>query len=767
MKFGMGQSVRRVEDIRFTQGQGRYVDDFAPDRVAHGIVVRSPVAHARIVSVDVDAARDMPGVLAVYTGQDWLATGLGPIPIRQSIEQSDGSPVVVPDRWPLAVDKVTHVGDQVAFVVAETRRQAQDAADLIDVEYDEIDAVVDPYEALAEGTLQIHDTAPGNLCFRWDVGQADPVDQALAAARHVVSLQLENNRLVITPMEPRGALAQYDPADESFILTGAVQYVFMFQELLADKVFRIPREKLRVVAPDVGGGFGGKNQVQPEHALVMHAARELGRPVKWVSTRQEAFLTDGQGRDQNTLVQLALDEDLRFTALKIETVANIGGWVSTNGPVVPTVATASVMGGAYDIPAVYYDVRAAFTNTVPTDAYRGAGRPEACYLLERVVEKAARELGVDALELRRRNFIRPEQLPYQASLGHLIDSGRFEELMDRAIAASDLDGFAARKADSEKRGKIRGFGIAPYLEATLGAPVEHAGLEFHEDGSITLSMGTQSNGQSHETTFAQIVHDKLGVDFDQIKFRQSDTAATPIGHGHGGSRSTQVGGSAVLGASDRVIEKAKNLASELLETAVEDIEFRDGQFTVTGTDRHTGWCDIIAAAFDTSRPEAERGLSGEEEYTKAGMAFPNGCHTTEIEIDPETGVIDVVKYTALDDFGNIINPMVVRGQVMGGIVQGLGQAVMEHTVFDQDGQLLSGSLMDYSLPRADNLPETEIDFFEDAPTETSPMGVKGCGEAGTIAGPPAIASALCNALDVDHIDMPFTADKIWRLIHGR
>jgi len=767
MQFGIGQSVTRVEDERFITGNGRYLDDMNPEGCLYGILVRSTVAHGRITRLDVDAARAAPGVVQVYTGKDWQDAGLPPVPIRPSIANDDGSEIVVPPRWPLARDKVAHVGDGIAFIIADSRKAALDAADLVEVDIDALPAVTDSREALKLGAPQIHPEAPGNRSFLWSKGERAATEAALANAAHVVELTLENNRVVINPMEPRGALCIYNAEQDTYTLSGSIQHVFMYRELMTQKVFDMPMDQLRVVAYDVGGGFGGKNQLQPEHVLVLWACRQLKRPVKWVSDRSELFLTDGQGRDNHTTVKLAIDKDHRFIGMHVHTLANLGGYVSTNGPVVPTMATAAVMGGAYDIPAVCYTVDGVLTNTVPTDAYRGAGRPEACYLLERVLEVAAAELGVDAIDLRRKNLIAADKLPYHASLGHVIDSGGFEELMDRAIAQCDRDGFDTRKAESAARGKVRGWGLAFYLEATLGVPTEYARLDFDEEGFVTVSVGTQSNGQSHETTFAQLVRQQLGVSFEKVRFRQSDTGNTPIGHGHGGSRSLQMAGSAILGASAKVIDKAKAIAGELLETAATDIEFDAGTFRVVGTDRKVDWSAVVDAAFNSTKAEEERGLTGNDEYTRAGNAYPNGCHIAEVEIDPATGVVDVAKYTAVDDFGTIINPMVVRGQVMGGIVQGLGQAVLEHTVYDEGGQLVSGSFMDYCMPRADDLPETTIEFYEEAPTKTSPMGVKGCGEAGTIAGPPAIVAAVCQALGLDHVEMPLTPQKVWALVNGK
>ncbi|MDF1719112.1 MAG: xanthine dehydrogenase family protein molybdopterin-binding subunit [Minwuia sp.] len=766
MRYGIGQSAVRVEDQRFLTGNGRYLDDITPAGCLHAVMVRSPSAHARIRKIDVTAARDLPGVVAVYTDQDWQAAGLGPVPTRAAITNLDGSPVCIPARWPLARGRVRHVGDGIAFVVASSRAIADDAAQLVTYEMDELPAVIDSVAALsADAPAAVHDEAPDNRSFTWQKGDPAQAEAALAKAAHVAEVRLHNNRIVINPMETRGVLCIYDAEQDFFTVSGSIQNVFMYRQMLAEKVFDVPLERMRVVAYDVGGGFGGKNQVQPEHLLTVFAARELKCPVKWVADRSEGFLTDGQGRDQQTRVRLALDKDHRFTALHVETTVDLGAYVSTNGTGVPTGATTSVMGGPYDIPAVYNIVHGAFTNTVPTDAYRGAGRPEACFLLERVVDVAAAELGVDPMALRRQNFIAPASLPYKASLGHTIDSGDFAALLDRALAQGDVDGFAARAQESRARGKLRGLGVASYLEATLGVPTEYARLEFDASGAVTLAVGTQSNGQSHETTFAQIVSEKLRIDFDQIRFRQSDTDQTPIGHGHGGSRSLQLAGSAILNAADKLVEKAKVHAAELLEAAAEDIDFDNGTFRVVGTDRRVNWPDIAAAALSTARPAAERGLSDEDTYTKDGTAYPNGCHIAEIEIDPATGMLTVERYTALDDFGRIVNPMVVTGQVMGGIMQGVGQAVLEHTVYDPvSGQLLSGSFMDYCMPRASDLPDTDIAFFEDAPTRTSPIGAKGCGEAGTIAGPPAIASAICNALGVTHVDMPYTPEKVWQLI---
>ncbi len=770
-RFGIGQPVRRVEDRRFLTGSGTYVDDLAPAGMAHAVMLRSPHAHARIRRLDASAARAAPGVLLVLTGEDWAAEGLGGIPLRADTRNRDGSPIRHPERPAIVRDRVRCVGDPVALVVAETRAEAKDAVELIEVEYEPLPAVVEARDALAPEAPRVWDDAPDNLCFDWEAGDEAAVDAAFSEAAHVVSLDLVNNRVMATPIEPRGAIAEYDAARDRFTLTSATQNVFQTRRLLAEGVFRMPQEAFHVVARDVGGGFGVKNQVYPEQAAILVAARRLGRPVKWINERSEGFVSDAQGRCQQTRVELALDAEGRFLALRVRTEANMGPYLSTNGPLIPTGATAAVLGGAYRLPAVYLRVRGAFTNAVPTDAYRGAGRPEATYMIERLIDRAAVELGLDRIELRRRNLLRPDELPYTTAMGKTIDCGDFRRVLDAALEAADWNGFAARRAAARARGKLRGLGVASYLEVTLGPPQEYAALRFAPDGGVTLLIGTNSHGQGHETTFAQIIAERLGVPFERIGYRQADSDLIPRGGGYGGSRSLHLGGTALVHAIDAVIEKARRIAAHMLEAAEADIEFGEGRFRVVGTDRAVTITDVIRASFDPANlPEGlEEGLDSEADYEREAHTFPNGCHVAEVEIDPETGVVRVVRHTVVDDFGRIVNPMIVRGQIVGGLAQGLGQALLERVVYDNDGQLLTGSLMDYALPRADDMPDLSIAFIEDIPTATNPLGIKGCGEAGTIASPPAVVNAVVDALaefGVTHIDMPLTPEKVWRAIRG-
>ncbi|MBM3602115.1 MAG: xanthine dehydrogenase family protein molybdopterin-binding subunit [Alphaproteobacteria bacterium] len=767
IKFGVGQPVQRVEDARFLSGQGRYLDDIHLPGEAHGFVLRSPHAHARIKRLETAAARAAPGVLAVFTGADHAADGLGPIPCGQEIKQKNGEKQIVPPRHALPRDRVRHVGDAVAFVVAETAMQARDAAELIEVAYDELPTALDPATADRDGQPQIWPEAPRNLCFDWEKGDAAATRAALAAAHRVVRLELVNNRVMVHPMEARGAIGEYDSETGRYTLTFSGQAAHNLRRQICDGVFRIPHDRMRLVIPDVGGGFGVKNFVYPEYIMVLHAARRLGRPVRWVSDRTEAFLADAHGRDNITKVALGLDRSNRFTALEVETYANMGGYLSTNGPIIPTGATAVVLGGVYDIPAIYYNCKGVFTNTAPVDAYRGAGRPEAAYLLERTVDVAAREIGIDPAELRRLNYIRPDQMPYKTAMGNTLDCGEFAENLNRALALIDHKGFALRRAAAKAEGNRRGLGIASYFEATLGPPLEQTAIRFEWDGTVTLVIGTQSNGQGHHTAFAQLVYELLGVPLDRLRFVQGDTDKVPIGGGHGGSRSIQLGGSALVRTAEKIIAKGKQAAAHFLETAAADIEFADGTFRVAGTDRAIGLIALAQRVRAANNLPAELatqlqgGLDDSAQYTRENYTFPNGCHVCEIEVDGETGVARVVGYAVIDDFGRVINPLLVEGQVDGGVVMGIGQALLERTVYDPDGQLLSGSFMDYCMPRADDVPPITFALNE-VPTKTNPLGVKGCAEAGCIGALPAVMNALCDALDVRHIDMPATPETIWR-----
>jgi carbon-monoxide dehydrogenase large subunit len=772
-QYGMGQPVRRIEDARFVSGHGRYLDDIAVPGQAHGHVLRAPHAHAVIRRIELAAARAAPGVLGVFVGADHEADGLGPIPCGQEIKQKDGRTQYVPPRHALARDRVRHVGDAVAFVVAETLAQARDAAELIEVDYQPLPVVLDTAAADRPGQPQVWPDAPNNLSFDWEKGDAAATARALAAADRVVTLELVNNRVMVHPIETRGAIGAYDSATERFTLTFSGQAAHTLRRQICDGVFKIPHERMRLVIPDVGGGFGAKNFVYPEYIMVLHAARRLGRPVRWIAERSEGFLSDAHGRDNVTRVSLGLDRNHRFTALRVETRANMGAYLSTNGPIVPTFACAVVLGGVYDIPAVYFECKGVFTNTVPVDAYRGAGRPEAAYLLERVVDVAARELAIDPAELRRRNFIRPDQMPYKTAMGMLLDSGEFAENLDRALALIDRPGFARRRAEAERRGKLRGLGLACYFEATLGMPLETTEIRFDQPGAegagtVTIVTGTQSNGQGHETAFAQIVTELLGVPLARIRFIQGDTDLVKSGGGHGGSRSLQLGGSALVRTAEKIVAKGKLIAAHILETAEADIEFAEGTFRVAGTDRAIGILELAAKALDPKNlpPDTTPGLDETGQYTRENYTFPNGCHVAEIEVDPETGVASVVAYAVVDDFGRVINPLLVEGQVDGGVAMGIGQALLERTAYDESGQLLTGSFMDYCLPRADDVPKISFEINE-VPAKSNPLGVKGCGEAGCIGALPATINALCDALGARHIEMPATSEKIWRFLNGR
>jgi aerobic carbon-monoxide dehydrogenase large subunit len=771
-RFGIGQPMPRIEDRRFVTGRGRYVDDASEAGLLHAAFLRSPHAHAEIRSIDTSVARSAPGVVAVYTGADWESAGLFGLPLRPSIKQADGSPIASAPRQGLAVGRVRHVGECVAMIVAETARQALDALETIDVQYAMLDCVVEARRALDDDAPRIWpDNKAGNLGFLWRVGDAEKTERALAEAAHVVTLELVNNRLVPNSMETRGVMVRRDSGTGQYTLSGSIQNPFGFQGLLCE-LFGWPKEKLRCKADDVGGGFGCKNQLQPEHAMMLFACDRLRRDIKWVNDRSESFLSDAHARDLVSTVRLGLDDGGRFTALAVDTVANLGAYLSTNGALIPTLPTAAVLGGAYTIPNISMAVRAAFTNTVPVDAYRGAGRPEAIYLLERTIDVAARVTGMSPVKLRRKNLIRSNQLPYRTALGREIDAGDFTTVLDRALELADISGFAQRARQASKRNARRGIGVAYYLEATLGPPADMARITFAPDGRAVLSVGTQSNGQGHETTFVQIAAAQLGIAPDHFAFRQADTDATTEGGGHGGSRSLQFGGTAVLLAARMIIEKGKRIAAHLLETDVHDIDYSSGSYRVAGTDRHVPFLDIVATSFDPARlPAAERpGLDETARYEREDFNYPNGCHICEIEIDMATCVPRVANYTVVDDFGRIINPLIVRGQVIGGVVQGIGQALLEETSYDASGQLKSASFMDYCLPRADNLPPIKVSLYEDAPTQTNPLGAKGCGEAGATGSPPAVVNAAMDALrdfGISHLDMPLTPARIWQALHDR
>ncbi|MDX2315935.1 MAG: xanthine dehydrogenase family protein molybdopterin-binding subunit [Gammaproteobacteria bacterium] len=768
-RYGVGQPIRRKEDQRFLTGAGQYIDDVSMPDMAHLYILRSPHAHARIASIDTAAAAAADGVLAVLTGADWVGDGLGGIPTRTAAKNSDNSPVPTPERPGLVVERARFVGDAVAAVVAQSLAAARDAAELIDVDYEPLASVVTAEEALAVDAPLVWDDIPGNLCVRFEVGDEAAVDAAIAAADHVVSMFVDNQRVTAAPIETRGAIAHYDHSEDRLVLAFASQNVHANRNQLAEQVFHIPTEQLRALAYDVGGGFGAKNPLYPEHALVLWATRRVERPVKWISDRSEGFLSDAHGRDQQSNVTLALNAQGDFLALRVDSVGSVGPYLLSVGPFTCTGGSARTQGGPYDIPALHFHARAAFTNTAPTDPYRGAGRPEATYHIERIIDLAAAELGMDRVALRRRNLIASDALPYTTGAGSRIDCGDFEAVLDRTIALADWDGFEARAREARSRGRRRGIGICSYLECSGGGPKEHAALRFSSDGRVTVAVGSHSTGMGHETVMAQILAARLGLPLDAIDFVQGDTDATPIGGGHGGSRGLEMGGTAVVRVADRVVEKATTMAAHLLEAATLDIEFDAGQFRVVGTDHAVGMQEVIRASFDAERrPDDIDTLDDALDYERTGITYPNGCHIAEVEVDPETGSVNLVNYSIVDDFGTIVNPLTCAGQVMGGTAQGVGQALMEHIVYEQDGgQLLSGSFIDYALPRAADLSDMHIEFFEAAPSSQNPLGVKGAGEAGCCGALPAVVGAVVHALEeygVRHVDMPLTPEKLWRAI---
>jgi carbon-monoxide dehydrogenase large subunit len=770
-KFGVGQSVRRVEDQRFITGHGRYTDDIDIAGQAYGYVVRSPEAHARIRSLDVAAASAAPGVLTVITGKELAAAGGNHLPCLVPMKNRDGSDGKHALRTVLAVDRVRHVGDPVAFVVAETRAQAKDAAELVSVDYESLGAVVEAEDAVKAGQPLVHDEIAGNLAFDWQHGEPAACDAALAKAAHVTRLRIVNNRLVSNPMEPRAAVAEYDRAGGRLTFHCCNQSAWVIRDVLADAVLKMPKAQVRVLTPDVGGGFGTKFFFYPEYGMTAWAARQLGRPVKWTGERSETFLSDCMGRDHVTTAELALDDQHRILGLKVETTANLGAYTSLFAPFIPTMAALKVLPGVYDVKNLVYRVKGVLTNTTPVDAYRGAGRPESIYLMERLMDAAAHEVGLDPTEFRRRNFITAAAMPFKTAAGETYDSGEFAKVMDAALKEADWGGFAQRRAEAASRGLRRGIGLSYYIESTMGDPQEAAKIQFEPNGTVSVLVGTQSNGQGHETAYAQVLNDRLGIPFEKIRIVMGDTDKLEWGGGTGGSRSLTAEGMAIHDASDIVIERGKHYASQEFETATADIEFarEAGEFRVIGTDRRIGLLELAAKARTMTPPEdAEPGLDAEAMAKIDAWTFPNGCHVAEVEIDPDTGVTRIVGYTAVDDFGVVLNPMLVAGQVHGGVVQGIGQALYEHAVYDDAGQLLSGSFMDYCMPRADGVPAMAVSTVE-VPCKNNPMGVKGCGEAGSVASPAAVINAIIDALSdlgVHAIDMPATPQKVWQLIRA-
>ncbi|TQV83890.1 xanthine dehydrogenase family protein molybdopterin-binding subunit [Denitrobaculum tricleocarpae] len=777
VKFGVGQGLRRVEDERLLTGYGRYTDDIKEDGEVFGYVLRSPYAHADIRSMDLEDAKAAPGVLGVYSHEDLTADGVQNIPCMTPIPGKNGTTPIMPPRPALANGRVRHIGDPVAFVVAETLEQARDAAELIFVDYADLPANVRSDKALEASTPQVWDEAPGNLCLDWEEGDRAATEAVIGKAHKVVRLELINNRVVVNAMEPRGALASYDPESDQMTLVSGSQGVFSLRNQLAERIFQVPPEKIRVRTQDVGGGFGMKIFVYPEQVLVMFAARRLKRPVRWTGDRSESFMSDSQGRDHVTSLEAGLDENGKIIALKVLTIADLGAYLSNFGPYIPTLCGSYLLCGVYTIPTLYVEVKCVFTNTVPVDAYRGAGRPEAAYAIERLIDYAAREIAIAPDEMRRRNFIPPDAMPFKTCTGITYDTGDFAQIMRRAQEAAGWGDFEARRAEAKTRGKLRGQGMASYIEACGGIGEEEARIKVNADGGITLFIGTQNNGQGHATAYAQIIGDRLGLEPEQIELRQGDTNELASGGGTGGSRSVLMGGMAITGASEKVIARAREIAGHLLEAATDDIEYNAGILSIAGTDRRVSLADVAQAAQTGTGlpPEAAEALKeGIDETAKftdtPPKTYPNGSHICEVEIDAETGVAKVVRYVIYDDFGTVINPLMAAGQVHGGTVQGIGQALLEQTVYDPEtGQLLTGSYLDYCMPRADDIPDIELTMVEDMPCATNDMGMKGAGEAGCIGAPPAVINAIVDALaplGVRHVDMPATPEKIWRLIQS-
>ncbi|MGE0256518.1 MAG: xanthine dehydrogenase family protein molybdopterin-binding subunit [Alphaproteobacteria bacterium] len=779
---GIGARVRRVEDKRFLTGRGNYTDDINRPGQLYAWILRSPHAHAAIRSIDTKKAAGAPGVAGVFTGADLEAAGVGGLPCGWLIHSKDGSPMNEPPHPVLAVGKARHVGDPVAVVVAASKAQARDAAEQIVVDYQVLPASVTMEAALAKGAPLVHDGAAGNVCYDWELGDKAAVETAFKGAHHVTKIDLVNNRLVANPIEPRAAVAEYERATDQYTLYTTTQNPHVIRLLMGAFVLHLPEHKLRIVGPDVGGGFGTKIFHYAEEALLTWLAGQVGRPVKWTSERSESFITDAQGRDHVSHAELALDKDGKFLALRVSTKANLGAYLSTFATSVPTYLYATLLAGVYTTPAIYAEVKSVFTNTVPVDAYRGAGRPECTYLLERLVDKAARETGIERSELRRRNMIQPDQFPYQTPVALQYDVGNYPASLDAALKASDWAGFEARRAEAAKRGRCRGIGISTYIEAcgiapsavagALGARAglyESAQVRVHATGSITVYTGTHSHGQGHETTFAQVVADALGVPFEQIEVSHGDTDKVQFGMGTYGSRSIAVGGSALLRACEKIVAKGKKIAAHILEASEADIEFADGKFRVSGTDKELPFGQVAFAAYVPHNypiETVEPGLNETAYYDPLNFSFPAGCHICEVEIDPDTGTLEVVKFTAVDDVGRVINPMIVEGQVHGGLAQGIGQALLEGAVYDGAGQLLTGSYMDYTMPRADNLPSFGV-ATQSVLGASNPLEVKGVGEVGAIGSPPAVINAVLDALTplgVSDIAMPATPARIWQAI---
>lgn len=775
---GIGARVLRKEDKRFITGKGRYTDDIRNERQAYAAFVRSPHAHAKVKSIDSAEAEKMDGVIAVLNGKQLTDDGIGNLICGWAVNSKDGSPMNMGAWSALATDKVRYVGDAVVLVVAETQAQARAAAEAVEVDYEELPAVVHAVDALKGGAPQVHENAPGNLIFDWGLGEEAAVDKALAGAAHVTEMKILNNRLSPNPMEPRSAIATYDEAEDHYTLYTTSQNPHVARLVLSAFYQVAPEHKLRVIAPDVGGGFGSKIYIYPEEIACLWASMKTKRSVKWTSSRSEAFLTDAHGRDHVSTAKIGFDAQNRIVGLKVDTIANLGAYMSLFSSAVPTYLYATLLSGQYDIANIYCNVRAVYTNTAPVDAYRGAGRPEACFLIERIMETAARELGVDPAELRRINFIR--QFPHETPVIMTYDAGDFAGNLDQALEAADYKGFPARRAEAAKRGKLRGIGLASYIEAcgiapsaavgSLGAGVglwESAEVRVNPVGTIEVLTGSHSHGQGHETTFAQVVAERFGLPIDNIQIVHGDTDKVQFGMGTYGSRSGPVGMSAIVKALDKVEAKVRKIAAHVLEVSEDDLVIENGEVKVAGTDRSMAWHEVGLAAYTAHNLPAgmEPGLKEGAFYDPANFTFPAGTYVCEVEVDPETGETKIVQFVASDDFGTIINPMIVEGQVHGGIAQGVGQAMLENVVYDEDGQLLSASYMDYTMPRADNVPSFAI-HHHSTKSPSNPLGMKGCGEAGAIGTPPAVINAITDAIGNNDLQMPATPPRVWAALQA-
>ncbi len=769
-KFGIGQGVPRWEDPRLLRGGGRYSDDLNRPHQAYGYVLRSPHANAKITSIDSGMAAGMPGVLGIWTGEDYAAAGLGNIPCAVPRNKPDGSPMFTPPNPGLRKGAVKMVGDPVAWVVAETPRQARDAAEAIMVEYEPVPSVTATADATSPNAGTVWDEAPDNVCFVFELGDKDKVEKAFAGAHHVTTLDMNITRVSVAPMEPRACIGEYDKYDARYTLYTGTQGPHGVRAAIAEPILKVPQNKLRVVSEDMGGAFGMRSGPYPENILCLWTAKELDRPVKWTGDRTEAFQSDDQARDNVVTAELALDEKGIFLGLRVTTVANLGAYLTLLGPHSSTNNLGS-LSNTYKTPAIYTHVTGVFTNTNSTGPYRGAGRPEAIYVVERIIDTAAREMGIDAAEIRRRNMIPEIAEPYNTGFLFQYDSGEFEKNMDGALDMIGYAGFADRRKDAEARGKLRGVGIANCIEQSAGGMPEWAQIRFDPSGTVTLIMGTHNHGQGHETIFRQMLADFLGLEFEQVRLAQGDSDVAMLGTGTFGSRSSGVGGASIQLAAKKIVDKLKILVAHDLEVAVEDLEFDDGTFTVAGTDKSMDLMDAAKRAqnFMTAPTGFEVGLDEWAAWRPPAPTFPNGCHVAEVEIDPDTGFTEIVRYCMLDDVGTIINPLLLEGQVQGGAVQGIGQIMFENMVWDRhSGQMVSGSFMDYTMPRADDCPSFEMGENE-VPTPTNPMGIKGAGEAGCVGAMPAVMNAICDALStvgIRSFDMPASPSRVWQAIQS-